>query len=336
MQWLDALLDAPQQLMLCGTLLCGLLLGALLQWSRFCLLRGLLHARQQQPAQLQAFALAMAVALLASQFLAWWLDIDLSASVYVQNNPALPVLFVGGLLFGCGMVLANACGARSLVLCASGNLRSLVTLLTLALGAGMAMSGVLAEWRVALENLSRFNLPRASLPLPIGLLLAAVLLACALRGKQLWQSSRYWLGAPLIGLLIAAGWWLSGVVGADEFEPVPLVSLSFIAPLLESQQYLLLSTGTRLSFGIVLVAGVFAGALLRALIGRDFQWQYFETPAKLRHSLLGGLLMGIGGVLALGCTFGQLLSGFSTLAIGSLAAIAGILCGAWLCICYTK
>lgn len=327
--FVDALLDAPQQLMLWGALLLGLLLGGLIQWSGFCMLRGLVHVRRGDPRKLKAFALAMATALLGTQLLAWWAGIDLADSLYVQSSPALPVLFVGGLIFGTGMVLSNACSARSLVLFASGNLRSLVTLLCLALGAGLALSGLLAELRVALENLTRISLPVSTLPLSLGVLLAAALLVYALRGKALWQSPTDLTGGLLIGLLVTAGWWLTGVVGADEFEPIPLVSLTFVAPLFETQQYLLLFTGSKLSFGIVLVIGVFAGALVRALISGQFQWQTFETPAQLKRHLLGGLLMGVGGVLALGCTFGQALTGFSTLAIASLVALVGILTGAW-------
>lgn len=331
----EALLDNPQQLMLWGTLLLGLLLGGLMQWSRLCLLRGLVHLRRGDQLKLKAFALAMATGLLSTQLLAFWLDMDLSAAVYVQDNPALPLLFVGGMLFGCGMALANACSGRSLVLCAGGNLRSLVTLLCVATGAGIAMSGLLAEFRVTLESLSRLSVPSATLPRSMGFLLAAALLIYALNGKTLWQAPRDFCGGLLIGLLVAAGWWLTSVVGFDEFEPIRPASLSFIAPLFETQQYVLLSTGSRLDFGIVLVAGVFAGALVRALASGEFQWQGFTTTGQLQRSLLGGLLMGIGGVLALGCTYGQLLTGFSTLAYASLMAIAGILCGGWLTVRFT-
>lgn len=329
-EFYEALLDAPQQLMLWGTLVTGLLLGALLQWSRLCLLRGLVHVRQGDSQKLKAFSLAMAAALLSSQLLAWLTGIDLAASIYVQGNPALPAILLGGVLFGCGMALSNACTGRSLILAAGGNLRSLVCLLSVAIGAGLALSGLLAEWRVWLENLIRFSLPMQRLPLGLGLLLAAGLLVYALRGQQLWHSKPDLIGSLLVGVLVSAGWWLTGVVGADVFEPMPLLSISFIASVFETQQYLLLSTGSKLSFGIVLVFGVLAGALLRALLSGEFAWEGFDSTGRLKRSLAGGLLMGVGGVLSLGCTYGQALSGFSTLAITSLVAIAGILSGAWL------
>lgn len=323
------LLDNPQQLMLWGALVLGLLLGGLMQWSRLCLLRGLVNLRQGDQLKLKAFALAMATGLLTSQLLTQWLAVDLSSSVYLQPNPPLPVIFIGGLIFGCGMALANACSGRSLVLCATGNLRALVTLFCVALGAGLTLSGLLAETRVHLENLSRIQLTSNSLPPFLGLLLGLALLIYALYGATLWRSLPDLIGSLLIGTLVAGGWWLTGVVGLDEFEPVRLASLTFIAPLFETQQYLVLATGLRLSFGLILVIGVVAGAWIRALWSRELHWQGFSTTAQLQRSLVGGLLMGIGGVLALGCTYGQMLSGFSTLALASLVAIAGIVAGAW-------
>lgn len=328
----ETLLDNPQQLMLWGVFILGLCLGAILQWSQLCLLRALIHAKQGKLLKLKAFALAMATALLSTQLVAWLHQINLAESHYAQSSPALPLIFLGGLLFGTGMALANACTGRNLVLLASGNLRSLVTLLCVALGAGIAMSGLLATTRVALENLTRVELPVNQLPMLIGLLAALALIAYALFGTTLWRSPRDLFGAILIGLLVAFGWYLTGVVGYDEFEPVRLASITFIAPILETQQYMLLSTGSRLSLGIVLVIGVFLGAFLRALFSREFHWQTFESTQQMKRSLVGGLFMGIGGVLALGCSYGQLLSGFSTLAIASLVAIFGILLGGWLTI----
>lgn len=327
--FLDALLDTPQQLMLWGALFLGLGLGWLIQGSGFCLLRGLVQVRLGNPRKLKAFTLAMATALISTQTLVWWFNLDLNATFYLQKSPALPVIFIGGLIFGTGMVLSNACGARSVVLAATGNLRSLITLFCIALGAGLTLSGLFAEARVALENLTRFNLPSRSLPLPLGILLALGLIFYAVHGTSLRQEFKELSSAILIGLLITAGWWLTGVVGADEFEPTPLASVTFIAPIFEAQQYLLLFTGSRLSFGTVLVFSVFSGALIRALIKHEFNWQTFTSPQQLKQHLSGGLLMGVGGVLALGCTFGQALTGFSTLAWASLVALFGILLGAW-------
>ncbi|SFX73440.1 YeeE/YedE family protein [Marinospirillum alkaliphilum] len=325
------LLDDPQRLALWGTALLGLLLGSIAQWSRFCLLRGMIEARQQgDRRKLQAFLLAMAVALAGSQLLVALDWVNLGNSLYAQSAASLPLLVIGGVLFGYGMVLANACGARSLVLLGSGNLRSLLTLFCLALAAGMTLSGLLAPLRVALEDLTRTNLPLTLLPAVFTLPLVALLLFAAFYRSQLLQSPRELTGGLVIGLLVPAGWWLTGVVGADDFNPMRLASLTFIAPIAETQQYMMLSTGTHLGFGVVLVAGVLIGALLRSLLSGEFRWQAFDSIGQMQRSITGGLLMGCGGVLALGCSFGQALTGFSTLALASFAALSGILLGAWL------
>ena len=43
--------------------------------------------------------------------------------------------------------------------------------------------------------------------------------------------------------------------------------------------------------------------------------------------IIGGLRMGFGGITALGCTNGQGISGFSTLAVGSIMTFAAIIAG---------
>ena len=320
-----------------GALL-GFAYGAVAQWSRFCFLRGLLHRWSGQDGRmLRSFALALAVAVLATQLLTQGAGIDLNQSLYRHRHAALPLI-----LFGLGMTLTNACAARSLVLLGTGNLRSLVVLLALGISAYMTLSGVFAPLRVELDQLLRIALPSGSLP---GLLavagvperlatwlaaggLSLALLAFSLCYRPFRQSPRHWLGALLIGLLISTGWWITGQLGADEFEPVRLASLTFVAPVGESLQYLMLSTGSTLSFAVVTVAGVLAGSLVRAVLAGEFQWQGYESPAQMGRSLLGAALMGIGGVLSLGCTLGQGLTGASTLAITSLVALAGIVLGA--------
>lgn len=325
-----------------GALL-GFAYGAVAQWSRFCLLRGLLHQWSGQDGRLlRAFALALLVAMVATQALAGWTGLDLDRSLYRQSHPALPLILFGGVLFGIGMTLANACTARSLVLLGTGNLRSLVVLLVLGVSAYMTLSGVLAPLRVELDQSLRVGLPSGSLPgllavvsvphslaswLVAGVLGLALLTFC-LGHRPFRQSPRQWLGASLIGLLISAGWWITGVLGADDFEPVRLASLTFVAPVGESLQYLMLSTGSTLSFAVVTVAGVLAGSLLRALLAGEFRWQSYESPRQMGRSLLGAVLMGVGGVLSLGCTLGQGLTGLSTLAITSVVALAGIVLGA--------
>ncbi|MDR5905106.1 YeeE/YedE family protein [Franzmannia qiaohouensis] len=330
-------------------LLLGLLFGAAGRLSGFCLMRGLANAWAVEPAQrdarkLRAFAVAMAVALLGSQLLAGVTLLSLNDALYRSASLSWLLVPLGGMLFGYGMVMANGCGARSLVLLGSGNLRSFVVLVCLGIAAYMTLSGVLAPLRVWLEGMTTLALPARDLPgwlmqgglgagvarwLP-SLLLGGALLAWALSSAAFRASPRDWLGGLVIGALIPGGWYATGVLGFDDFEPVRLASLTFIAPIGESLQYLMLSTGTRLGFGVTVVGGVLAGSLLTSLATRGFAWQGFPDHTRILRSMGGGTLMGIGGVLALGCSIGQGLSGFSTLALTSFVALGGILAGAGL------
>lgn len=333
------------QAALAVALLLGIAFGALAQWKGFCLLRSLEDARvHRRFGKLRVFALAMLAALLMSQALAYGWGIPLQRSVYAQPGLSLGLLF-GGLMFGAGMTLANACGARSLVLLGSGNLRSLLTLLCIAVAAGVTMSGVLAPLRMWMAGVN-LPVPAATVPqwlasaglgetaargIPVALL-SVLLLLFILRRPENDDGSAPWSGlaAILIGLLVGLGWFVTGHLGADDFEPMPLASLSFIAPMSESLLYLQLSSGISAGFGVMIVAGVLAGAFLLAIATRSFEWRGFSSVGQMARSMIGGLLMGVGGVLTLGCSIGQGLSGFSTLSLASFVSLPAIVLGSLL------
>lgn len=329
----------------------GVVFGVAARWGRFCLLRGLRQILGQDRSEprgtapaLQAFALALAVALLASQALQWAGWVDLTQAQIVRPTFSVVGVLLGGALFGVGMVLANACGARSLVLLAGGNLRSLVTLVFLALGAQATLTGVLAPARqwlqglwpttvaqgTALHALSATGTPGVMDYLLCVLLPALLLGACALWRPALRRSPAQLVSALAIGLLVAAGWWMTASVDVDPFEPAKLTSLSFISPVAESLLYLQLAVGRELSLGPALVAGTLTGACVVAFLTRTARWEGFDGAAQMARSAGGGLLMGFGGVVAVGCSIGQGLSGLSTLAWASFPAAAGIVLGALL------
>jgi hypothetical protein len=130
-----------------------------------------------------------------------------------------------------------------------------------------------------------------------------------------------------VGLLVTAGWFATGYLGADDFNPATVTSLTFISPIADAVQYAMLSTGLTLNFGIAMVAGVFAGSLLTALVTRRFHWEGYTSPRHMLRSISGAALMGSGGAMAYGCSVGQGLTGLSTLALASFVAVAGILLG---------
>ena len=330
-----------------GGFVIGLLFGGFGQRTGFCLMRGLKHAWVDGDGRmLRSFAFAMAIAVLASHALEAFGYINLRDSIYIQRTFSWPLYLLGGALFGYGMVLCNGCGARALVLLGSGNLRSLLVLFCIGIAGHMTLTGVLANLRVTLSGMTSTTLPmpRASLvgvveSVGLGgslalwipaLLVSIALLVFCFSHEAFRRSSRHLIGGAVVGSLVAAGWFVTGHLGYDDFDPVSLVSLTFIAPIGDTIQYLMLSTGLSLRFGVTVVAGIVLGALAMALLTRSFELQGFPTPQRMVRYITGGFMMGIGGALALGCSIGQGLTGMSTLAIGSMVALSGILLGAWI------
>ncbi len=323
-------------------LLIGLVYGAVGLLSGFCLLSGLRGWWADGDSRLiRTYALALGVAIAATQLLAEGGIVDLGKSIYLQPSFSAPLMFIGGLLFGYGMVLANGCGSRALVLLGRGNLRSFVVVIVLGIAAQMTLKGLFAPARIAMLQVSQTTPSVISLPallstLGVGETFARTLAASAIAGALIIFAfahapfQRAWgqIAAGLIvGLLVAAGWYATGYLGADDFNPVPVTSLTFIAPIADTVQYAMLSTGLTLNFGITMVAGVFAGSLITALVTHRFHFEGYTSPRHMLRSIGGAALMGAGGAMAYGCSIGQGLTGLSTLALASFVAVAGILLG---------
>lgn len=323
----------------------GIVFGITVQRTGFCLnsaFRGLWVTGDSR--KLAAFTLAMAVALLTTQMSEGVGLVDLRRSIYLSAPFSWLVIPLGGAIFGYGMITSNGCGARSLVLLGQGNLRSFVVLLCLGIAAYATLSGVIAPLRTALaspttlvfdkppsipRHLEYWFSPGTARLLPT-ILIGTILMLVAFRSSAFRSSPRDIFGGLIVGLLIAAGWIATGYFGKDDFEPSPIASLTFIAPIGETIQYAMLATGARMSFGIAVVCGVFIGALGSAIATASYDLQGFSRPTQMLRYMAGGTLMGIGGAMALGCSIGQGLTGFSTLAFGSLLAALGIAVGATL------
>ena len=322
----------------------GILFGATGQLSGFCLMSSLRGwwGEGGDGRKIRTFALAAGVAVLASQILDVTTDVDLGRSIYVAPTFSIPLIAIGGVLFGYGMIMANGCGARALVLLGRGNLRSFVVLLTLGIAAQVTLTGLFAPGRVSLltETTTTTATPTlhgtlASWSLDADLahglavaLVASALIIFAFWHKEFRHSPGQVAAGLVIGLLIAAGWYTTGHIGADDFDPVPIASLTFIAPIASSIQFVMLSTGTALTFGVAVVGGVVLGGFAAAAATRTLQLEGFTNPRSMLRYIGGGALMGVGGALALGCSIGQGLTGLSTLALASFIAVAGILAGA--------
>ncbi len=326
----------------------GLVFGATAQITNFCTMGAISDAVNfQDYRRFRAWLLAIAVAIAGSQALHLAGIVDLSKSIYLTPNLGWLGAIVGGLLFGFGMTLAGGCGSKTLVRLGSGNLKSLIVAIVLGLFAYMTLRGLLGLARInliestnldlartgfktqgmpdMLAAMSGFGLPGIRMALTVAVVLA--LLWYCFRDRDFRGSPLTVVGGIIIGLLIPVAWLITGVVGNDDFNPVPLASFTFVAPVGETLMYLMIFTGTTINFGIASVFGVIAGAFVAALATGTFRLEAFTDRDDLLRHLGGGAIMGIGGVLALGCTIGQGITGLSTLAAGSVLAFLSICAG---------
>jgi len=161
----------------------------------------------------------------------------------------------------------------------------------------------------------------------LAVIIGLALLIYTLKDKDFRTSGDAIVSGLVVGLLVAGAWLVTGVVGNDDFDPVRLETLTFIAPVGNMLNYLMTWTGSTIGFGIAVVFGVLAGSLAYAVASGNFRIETFSSRSDMLNHLYAGVLMGFGGVLSLGCTIGQGVGGFSTLALGSVVSIVFIVFG---------
>jgi uncharacterized protein len=348
------------QLVVAGGLVLGLLLGAVGQATRFCV-RGAIAdwVTLRSPGRLVSWLLAIAVGALAVQALLAAGLFDGSRTIAWGERFPWASYLVGGLLFGYGMILAGGCPQRCLVKAGQGNLKALLTLVLIAIVSTMTLRGAFAPLRasgldaVALglggtQDLGgiagrALSVSPAALRWLFTLAIAAAVLAFAWRMRAQLKPA-HWLGGVAVGLLVAAAFWLTGHLGfltehPETLEPAWLGTqskrpegLSFSAPLAHALDLLTLWTdkATVATFGVTLALGVLLGSFATAKLRGDFHLESFKTPGELGEHGAGALLLGFGGITALGCSLGNGVTGLAMLSGGALLATAGISVGAWL------
>jgi uncharacterized membrane protein YedE/YeeE len=349
---------ALTHLVLAAAFAIGIAFGAIAQRTQFCTMGALADIVSMGDwTRLRMWALAAAVATLgfSAMAAAGWID---AGDTFYARTPALWLSnAVGGLLFGVGMVLASGCSSKNLVRIGGGSLKAVVVFCVLGLAAYATLRGIGAVARVATVDALRVALPTTQdlpslLALSTGLarpVSIAVLGLLAGGGLIAWVVARpegrgveTWFGGLGIGACVALAWWVSGRFGHYAEHPVTLEegfvatashgmeSLSFVAPIAHAIEWLVLysDASRRLTFGVAAVAGVVVGSAAVSLATGRFRWEGFAGVEDTALHLVGAALMGVGGVVALGCTVGQGLSGVSTLSIGSFVAVAGIAAGA--------
>lgn len=331
--------------------------GAAAQRCNFCTMGAIIDiVTFGEWRRMRMWLLAIAVAILGANALWAGGQIDLSKSLYVSNNVIWLSHVVGGFFFGLGMTLASGCGSRSLIRMGAGNLKSLVVVVFLALAAYMTLRGALALVRVNVFDAVKWDLGVAQdLPTLFGavglagplarwLVPAAIgiaLLIFVFKDRAFRETTEYVIGGLVVGAVIVGGWYVSAHIGYLAEDPNTLQeafvatnsgrpeSYSFTSPVAYLLELLIFWTDKSkiMTFGVAGVLGMSVGAAAMALATRTFRWEGFASTEDLVNHMVGGLLMGFGGVLALGCSIGQGLTGISTLALGSILTFFAIIGG---------
>lgn len=336
----------------------ALAFGAIVQRTGFCTMGAVSDAVHVGDwTRLRQWALAAGVAMLGFGVLAWSGAVPAGKVLYASNRLIWLSALAGGAVFGFGMVLASGCVSKNLVRIGGGNLKALVVATVLGIAAFATLKGLTAVWRTATVDRVAVDLvTSASVPgwaaaalgtnpvwtsLAAAVVLGGALVGWALAGRD-FLHARNLLAGVGIGATVTAMWWVSGHLGHLAEHPQTLEevflatnsgraeALSFVSPVAYTLDWLMFYSDSSklLTVGIVSVFGVVAGSAVVALLQRSFRWEGFGGTEDLANHLAGAVLMGVGGVTAMGCSIGQGVSGVSTLSFTSFIAVAAMVAGA--------
>ena len=351
----------PTQLMpyvLGGSFALAFIFGAVGNKTNFCTMGAVSDwVNMGDTGRMRMWLLAIAVAILGANGLHLAGSIDLSKSLYQTPNFTWLSYILGGLLFGIGMTLGSGCGSKTLIRMGAGNLKSVVVFLVIGISAYMTLKGLFGALRAGILEKVSVVLPggqdlpsvlsgplgasKSVLILVLSLVIAFGLIGFIFSSREFRTNRDNMLGGVVVGLVVIGAWYVSGHLGHLEEDPNTLQeaflgtnsgrmeAFSFVAPLAYTLEYLMLWTDTSrvLTFGIVSAFGVVTGSAVYAIASRTFRWEGFRDAEDTASHLIGGVLMGFGGVTALGCTIGQGISGVSTLALGSILTLVAIVAG---------
>lgn len=302
--------------------------------------------------RMRAWLLAIALAILGTNLLVYAGYLDLAQTFYTRGTVYWFGALVGGLIFGVGMTLAGGCGQRTLVRLGGGNLKSVVVFLFLGYSALVTMNGIL---RIPLDSVLRaevftihldglqtlpslFGMGDVLSQFSIALILALIILAFVFASREFRENHDNILAGIVVGLVVILGWYVTGHIGYSENEFMEKTfvgtdshlaeSMTFVGPLAYTMDLWAYWRDKEVTFGVASVFGVVIGSFIYSVFNRSFRWEYFNSPQDMFRHIVGAVLMGFGGITAMGCTIGQAVTGVSTLAISSFIAFIGIVAGA--------
>lgn len=340
------------------SLLSGALFGVVLQRSRFCFFCITRDFFEQGDARgLLGLVTALVVGTLGYHALfGTFVPDPLSGRLPPDAHigPLSWVLALGALVFGLGMAVSGSCISAHLYRLGEGSPVAPFALFGALLGFALGFMSWNRLYLLAIEQGPVIWLPGrlgygGSLLLQLSLLAALAWLLARLGrpaepeppvslGQALWR--RRWpvhIGGILIGMLAVVSYLRVAPLGVTaELGSLSRTAASGLGLLPERLLGLDGFSGcatvvkqTLLSNNGVFVAGLVLGAWAVALLSGDWQPRR-PRPGEALRGLLGGLMLGYGAMLALGCTVGTLLSGIMAgAASGWMFALFCVL-GVWL------
>ncbi len=344
-------------------ILCGLGLGIIFGFvgckTNFCTMGAVSDlVNMGSWGRMRGWMLAIAVAIIGTNLLAYYGYLDLSKTIYTGASFPLLTFLIGGLTFGIGMTLASGCGSKTLFRLGGGNLKSLVVFVFMGFAAIATLKGIFGAFRVSVltapsvtTHLDHSQMLPAFLPGIGGLdapgmqmlgaaVIAAALLIFIFKSKQYRKESDNIIGGLVVGVIVVAAWYVTGYIGyAENLDTLEMTfmgtatrlaeSMSFVAPSAYTLEHLGYWTDTSnvLTFSITSAFGVVLGSFIYAMVSKSFRWEYFTSAKDMASHMIGAMLMGFGGITAMGCTVGQGISGVSTLSLGSFVALLSIIAG---------
>ena len=347
------------------TSILGFILGYVVNKTNFCTMGAVSDlVNIGDTSRLKAWLLAIATAIVGVTSLEYLGMVDVSESRIPYRNSVLfwPRYIIGGIMFGIGMTLASGCGNKILIRIGGGNLKSIFVLLIAGLMALLMTRTdfyglIFHSWMSPISpDLAKLGIPDQSVQtifssltnIDAGNILITIfipLLICFFLLKYIFSSytslsSDNILSGVVVGLVVTLAWLISGgelgqawIENNDFLDtPYPSVgvqSFTFINPMGEVLIYTSsVFDNFYLTFGVTALISTIVGSFVYSLISNNLRIEWFANKHDFFRHFIGAVLIGIGGVLSLGCTIGQGVSGVSTLAIGSIITLLSIIFGA--------
>ena len=342
--------------------LLSIFFGMIARKTQFCPLGGIADIiKEGNDGRFYMYLFAIAVAILGATVLEFFsiLSFDNTKPPYRISQFRWPGYVIGGFLFGIGMTLCRGCGMKNMLNFGAGDLRAVVAIAGMSISAYVLLYteglGVLFEWinllSPDLSNQAILHQDLGSIAnyffggdikiwrVCFSVVIAVILIYKIFNSNDFTQRKDNITGGFLIGSIIIGAYYISGgqsgveAIEASHFMDFPpynlgMQSYTFIRPMGDMIRVMTDPVLYLITLGLVMFIGVGVGSLIYSLFSRNFKLQGVDMATAPRY-FTGGLLVGIGGILGMGCTLGQGVAGTSTLALGSFINLIALIFGAY-------